>query len=315
MQQTAFDRWLKVRFVYRYAVCVNTPPAKRPLTTVVRINEQPARWNYRIECANEDEFDAVSALCRVERIAYTPVVSRKTGWWVRFLDAPDSSSFTYRLVWHFFRLFTIAGLLGWGGLAMVAGWLAKFEGGIWISRLLGIFRSLSSVRVAVALVAMTAHVFGNDDVPEMAGAPDDIIKMPVDDGKGPGRSLTQDTLPATTFRVVKRCGICTSGAMDVPFSSNELLSINIWPDKIELVSGASRVPFEINDAKAMVLDARFPEKGLVPAIKGYRVALGGSIEQIIITDRTVMLIVPSAATNSVMVTYAEAVPIAYSVQK
>lgn len=306
MQQTAFDRWLKVRFVYTYAVNCNTLPSERPVSSEVVIYDSPSRWAYRVNCSSEAEFEAISAQCRFERIAYAPLVVRKSGWWVGLLDAPDSSSFTYRVAWHMLRLCTIGVLLSWSGLGAVFGLLSKVEGAVWLNRAISLLRGMLSWRPAVmaCILGVTMNVYGGND-PDLTLASDDVA-LPTEEGAIIAPVASELSLPATSFMVVKRCGISPAGSTDIPTTPGEQWALNVWPDRIELISGKNHLYFEVHDAKAKVQDAKHPDRGLVPAIKGFRVAVGGGIEQLVITERTLMMIVPSAATNSVVVTYAEA---------
>lgn len=100
MQQTAFDRWLRKKFIYITRIYCNTLPSEIP--PGLRVEEAPeesgGRYLYKISSSSERLVNRVADAMRMENITYTSRVEDKQAWYSRWLNDPRKS-FTYRLAW------------------------------------------------------------------------------------------------------------------------------------------------------------------------------------------------------------------------
>jgi hypothetical protein len=101
MQQNTLDHWIKQRFVYQYNIYTNRLPAghiPKHLMVETRKVKVRSNWKYRLTFNRENNYEASLARFEQEQISHEVKVSRKSNWFVYFLD-PHKSSFTYTTLW------------------------------------------------------------------------------------------------------------------------------------------------------------------------------------------------------------------------
>lgn len=109
MQQTAFDQWLRKKYVYYTQVYCNTLPREIPAMISVEetTKETGGRYLYRLTTTDDSALVEVSKRLERENITYTSRVAEKEGLAGRFFNDP-LKSFTYRVVWIIFMISIIS---------------------------------------------------------------------------------------------------------------------------------------------------------------------------------------------------------------
>jgi hypothetical protein len=262
-------------------------------------------YQFLIVCVSEEQFNALIDTCRREMISYAPHIRNRTGIAARLLCPPNHDSFTLRLFWNILRIVAIGWLSIFTCGSILVAPLLKIEGLAWLRAILRFLPSFITrgACVTLALGALVTSVSAKE--PDFSGDPD-LISLP----DWNSRDATHDgggaSSAAFSYKVVKRVSASPAGAAEIPVQAYESIDVGICSPLVTLSSGKNSVIFHIHDSAAASVELTHPAAGAVPAIKAYRIALGGGIEQLTLAGNSLTIITPTSTTNSVIVTYAVA---------
>jgi len=304
MQQTSLDNWIKRKYVFCYGVLLSTLPSRIPAAAKVEPAEH-ASYRFLVVCVSEEQFNALIDTCRHEMISYAPHIRNRTGMVAHLLCPPNHDSFTMRLFWNMLRIAAV----GWLSIitcgSILVSPLLKIEGLAWLRVLLRFLPSFITRGVCFVL-ALGTFVFSVSAKEPDFSTDSDLVPLPDWSSRDATPEGGGASSAAFSYKVVKRVSASPSGATEIPVQAYESIEVGICSPTVTLSSGRNSVIFHIHDSAAASVELTRPAAGAVPAIKAYRIALGGGIEQLTLAGNSLTVITPTSTTSSVIVTYAVA---------
>lgn len=150
-------------------------------------------------------------------------------------------------------------------------------------------------------LSVPCYVHGADNLGE--GLPTD------EELAGPLPSLDEEVVsqPVMAFVVTSASLVTKDGSKAIPIRP-DVLYVRLYPGQITIEREGLGMEFEAVTPTMPVVDESDPARRLMESARGFRLTRGGSVEQVVVTGKTLTLFTPGNTAPTMMITYAEAIP-------